>query len=73
MRTIRIIIGFLIIFLSSVSCGHEKKDSDSTNTTDVDTTWYNFNSENEFLGLGKSQFGDLDSMIKRRRIRVLVP
>ncbi|MDR7371400.1 transglycosylase SLT domain-containing protein [Flavobacterium aquidurense] len=78
MHKIRVILSFLIISLSCASCRNEKEKtdgaSDSTSiVTKVDTTWYNFNSENEFLGLGKVQFGDLDSMVQRRRIRVLVP
>lgn len=80
MQRIRIIFSFLVISLSGISCGQEKEKkataSDSikkNNTTAIDTTWYSFNSENEFLGLGKPEFGDLDSMIVRRRIRVLVP
>ena len=79
MYKIRIILCFLIIFFSSISCRQEKEKqsttSDSTriSTTDADSTWFNFNSENEFLGLGKPQLGDLDSMVVRRRIRALVP
>ncbi|MDR6844250.1 transglycosylase SLT domain-containing protein [Flavobacterium granuli] len=79
MRTVRIIFIFLIISLSNFSCGKEKEkpatavDSTGVITTAEDTTWYDFNSENEFLGLGKPQFGDLDSMVVRRRIRALVP
>ena len=79
MYKIRIILSFLIISFSGISCRQENEKqaatSDSTKiaTTAVDTTWYNFNSENEFLGLGKPQFGDLDSMVVRRRIRALVP
>lgn len=71
MRTIRILFVLLIAFLSCVSCKHEKGESDSASKKD--TTWYSFNSENEFLGLGKQEFGDLDSMVARRRIRALVP
>jgi len=72
-------ISFFIISLCNVSCGQDKQkqvpDSNSkkTRTAKPDTIWHDFNSENEFLGLGKPQFGDLDSMIVRRRIRVLVP
>lgn len=78
MQTVKIILGLLIIFLGSVSCKQEKEKqvpiSDSAKIAGTaDTTWFNFNSENEFLGLGKPQFGDLDSMIVRRRIRALVP
>jgi membrane-bound lytic murein transglycosylase MltF len=42
-------------------------------STPEDSTKFSFNAENEFLGLGQPQFGDLDSMIVRRRIRALVP
>jgi membrane-bound lytic murein transglycosylase MltF len=73
MYKIKIIIGFFVILFSGVSCKREKIDSEGLTASKKDTTWYNFNSENEFLGLGKQQFGDLDSMIARRRIRVLVP
>jgi len=78
MRRIRIILSFLIISLISASCRNEKEKKDAVSdpksiNTKTDKTWYNFNSENEFLGLGKVQFGDLDSMVQRRRIRVLVP
>ena len=78
MQTVRVILGILIISLSGVSCGQEKEKqvitSDSIKVTSTkDTTWYNFNSKNEFLGLGKVEFGDLDDMVKRRRIRALVP
>jgi membrane-bound lytic murein transglycosylase MltF len=79
MQTAKVIfrLSILIISLGGASCGKEKQtatsDSTSITTTAADTTWYNFNSENEFLGLGKPQFGDLDSMIVRRRIRALVP
>ncbi|SHG83666.1 Membrane-bound lytic murein transglycosylase MltF [Flavobacterium fluvii] len=77
MKTARIVLAFLIISFSGVSCRQEKQttipDSTKTNGAAKDTTWYNFNSENEFLGLGKAQFGDLDSMVVRRKIRALVP
>jgi len=75
MQTVRGILLVLIIFLSTVSCGQDRKANDSTSfaTTAKDSTWFNFNSENEFLGLGKVEFGDLDSMIVRRKIRALVP
>jgi membrane-bound lytic murein transglycosylase MltF len=78
MKSIRIALAVLIIFLSSISCGQEKEKqrkiaSSVKIASTSDTTWYNFNSENEFLGLGKEQFGDLDSMIVRRSIRALVP
>lgn len=70
----------MLIFFVCISCRQEKEKQTSTNSglikrvsIAIDTTWYDFNSENEFLGLGKPQFGDLDSMIVRRRIRVLVP
>src|SRR6187401_807395 len=73
--------GILIIYLS-VSCrqGSEKLQSvasDSTTSSDVDTTTidttYTFDPDNEFLGIGVQEFGDLDSMIARRKIRALVP
>jgi len=39
----------------------------------ADTAEVIFNDDNEFLGLGMPQFGDLDSMVERRIIRALVP
>jgi len=78
MQKARVLLSILIVFFCSISCGQEKEKQgkilipEKTAST-VDTTWYNFNSENEFLGLGKPQFGDLDSMVVRRRIRALVP
>src|SRR6187551_430991 len=80
MKTLKVLLGILIISLGGMSCG-QKSDESQTSTLDsttslgpvVDSTWFNFNAENEFLGLGTPQFGDLDSMIARRRIRVLVP
>lgn len=69
----KLILSFLIISLSCFSCAKEKGNPSAASVSIKDTTWYNFNSENEFLGLGKPQFGDLDSMVVRRRIRVLVP
>ncbi len=88
MLTARIIlfIGFFISLASS-SCQEQGKkpqsptlDSIAGTTVDTtitgtaaDSTKFTFNPENEFLGLGVPQFGDLDSMIARRRIRALVP
>jgi membrane-bound lytic murein transglycosylase MltF len=67
-----------IISLASTSCQEQgkkpqKTTSDSSNSTASDASKFTFNPENEFLGLGLPQFGDLDSMIARRRIRALVP
>jgi membrane-bound lytic murein transglycosylase MltF len=79
MLKIRIILFFVIVLFTGISCRKEKAKPALPSvlikkaSTIVDTTWYDFNSDNEFLGLGKPQFGDLDSMIVRRRIRVLVP
>lgn len=78
MQKIRVLLSIWGLFLCGVSCGQEKEKSDKTailekTVSTSDTTWYNFNSENEFLGLGKQQFGDLDSMVVRRSIRALVP
>ena len=78
MKTLRIILVILIVCLGCESCRKEKEKSQtapsgSATSVGVDTTVFNFNSENEFLGLGTKQFGDLDSMIARRRIRALVP
>ncbi|HWH61661.1 MAG TPA: transporter substrate-binding domain-containing protein, partial [Ginsengibacter sp.] len=86
MKTVKVILSSLIIFLCGASCNQQKeksqntksqnKKTDSTATSSIGidtTTGFNFNSENEFLGLGKPEFGDLDSMVARRRIRALVP
>ncbi|MGG7035526.1 MAG: transglycosylase SLT domain-containing protein [Flavobacterium sp.] len=78
MKTIRIILSILVISLGGISCGQEKNKTQNANSaldtnSAVDTTEFHFNSENEFLGLGKKQFGDLDSMVVRRKIRALVP
>lgn len=74
-----VMFGILIIFMI-VSCGQrgetQSSASDSTAAADsivVDSTILAFNPEDEFLGLGVPQYGDLDSMIARRRIRALVP
>jgi membrane-bound lytic murein transglycosylase MltF len=70
---------FVLISLLNLSCKKEKEPVevaevlDSTVMVDADTVVFSFNPENEFLGLGKPEFGDLDSMIARRRIRALVP
>ncbi len=74
----RITLGLLIISMGAASCGREtppagRTDLDSTTDAISDSIEYSFNAENEFLGLGTPQFGDLDSMIARRRIRALVP
>jgi len=69
-------ISFLILIISFVivSCSRKKGDTQpETLSTQSDTLPFTFNPENEFLGLGVQQFGDLDSMIARRRIRALVP
>jgi ABC-type amino acid transport substrate-binding protein len=83
MLTCRLVTFGILIISLSVSCrqGSEKRQSvasDSTtssdvDTTTVDTTTYTFDPDNEFLGIGVKQFGDLDSMIARRKIRALVP
>lgn len=77
MQKVRITLVFFIVFLCDVTSGQENQSTPSnpkrTIPDKVDSGLDNFNSENEFLGLGKPEFGDLDSMIVRRRIRVLVP
>lgn len=70
----------MILFLAA-SCGQKGENSQpSTDSTSVDSTLVAidtsalaFNPDDEFLGLGKPEYGDLDSMIARRRIRALVP
>jgi membrane-bound lytic murein transglycosylase MltF len=69
--------GILTITLFT-SCRQDKEKqiagvTDSTTIEDIDTTAFVFNPEDEFLGLGVQHFGDLDSMIARRKIRALVP
>lgn len=78
MLSIRIVICGLFITFLNLSCRQDKDQlqsdsSDSTDVLDADTTQFVFNPENEFLGLGTIQFGDLDSMVSRRKIRALVP
>ncbi|HLO80287.1 MAG TPA: transporter substrate-binding domain-containing protein [Chitinophagaceae bacterium] len=59
-----------------MACQQEGKKTQLSTTdssgSSADTTHISFNADNEFLGLGVPQFGDLDSMISRRRIRALV-
>ena len=64
---------FLIIAFAAISCGREEGSSQTTDEAVSDSAEFTFNPENEFLGLGIPQFGDLDSMVARRRIRALVP
>jgi len=69
------IIGVLSISLVACRRGKGNEQSakaDSTAVAPLDTT-YSFNPDDEFLGLGVPHFGDLDSMIRRRKIRALVP
>ena len=84
MLTLRIIIYSILIIFLSMSCRQsgdkpESSTADSADISDttarvaVDTTKFIFDPENEFLGLGVPAFGDLDSMISRRKIRALVP
>jgi membrane-bound lytic murein transglycosylase MltF len=71
-----------IVSIISISCQEtdKKLTANTTSTTKdsipesiSDTTTFKFNPDNEFLGIGTAQFGDLDSMIERRKIRALVP
>jgi membrane-bound lytic murein transglycosylase MltF len=67
-----------VVSIISISCGPSKEnpattDADTSMVAPLDTAKFTFNAENEFLGLGVPQFGDLDSMIARRKIRALVP
>lgn len=57
---------------SAVSDSTMSLADDSTAGFTADSTLA-FDPENEFLGLGVPQFGDLDSMVARRTIRALVP
>jgi membrane-bound lytic murein transglycosylase MltF len=78
MQPIRIVTYVILIITLSVSCHQDKEKLQATTTIDstsfaIDSTAIPFNPDDEFLGLGVQQFGDLDSMIARRKIRVLVP
>jgi membrane-bound lytic murein transglycosylase MltF len=84
MKTVKLILCVLILIVGGTSCGQEKEKNQTkaTGTTSDttagisnigDTTWDDFNSDNEFLGLGTPEFGDIDSMVARRKIRALVP
>ena len=56
--------------------GQEDRDSVESfavNAQGDSVPYFHWASENEILGLAKTAFGDLDSMIARRYIRVLVP
>lgn len=81
MMSVRIVTWSILIISLSVSCrqGSEKLQSvasDSTAISDSTANFaedsYTFDPDNEFLGLGVQQFGDLDSMVARRKIRALV-
>jgi membrane-bound lytic murein transglycosylase MltF len=79
MRSVNLTCSILILSLGIISCNSGKETTqdlavvDSTTLEEEDSTVFAFNPEDEFLGLGLPQFGDLDSMIARRKIRVLVP
>jgi membrane-bound lytic murein transglycosylase MltF len=76
MRAIKILSYLLLFSVSFTACSQEpqKPETDTVEVVEIsDSVEFSFNSENEFLGLGTPQFGDLDSMIARRRIRALVP
>lgn len=74
---------YFIVFITflGVSCQNVSREqvelSNSNEDHDLvveDTTiLHSWSAEDEMLGLGKIEFGDLDSMIARRHIRVLVP
>jgi membrane-bound lytic murein transglycosylase MltF len=68
----------LLSLVGNTSCQQEPESpgpiaADTVVISERDTSAFKFNEGNEFLGLGTVQFGDLDSMISRRRIRALVP
>jgi membrane-bound lytic murein transglycosylase MltF len=74
MQIVKIMLGILIISLVDISCGQEGENQPKAiSASSAIHSPEKFNSENEFLGIGKPEFGDLDSMIARRRIRALVP
>ena len=51
----------------------DSADSYSLNVSGDSVSYLNWAAEDEILGLANTAFGDLDSMIARRYIRVLVP
>lgn len=68
------LLTLLFLNCQSSSTSERKMAADSSfkispDTIDLST----FDPEDEILGVGVPQFGDLDSMIARRRIRALVP
>src|SRR5882672_10981404 len=73
----RIVTCGMLIFSLTLSCRQDGRNLQSSTPdstiTNLDTTALAFNPKDEFLGLGVQQFGDLDSMIARRKIRALVP
>lgn len=78
MLRIRIVTCGILFISLIVSCTQDKEKqqaiaTDSTESFAIDSTAIPFNPDDEFLGLGVPQFGDLDSMIARRKIRALVP
>ena len=86
MIKLNIVTCAVVIFsVGVISCSQEKgsqaKDSlelqedmsDSSAIVDPDTAEFTFNPDNEWLGIGFPELGDLDSMVARRRIRALVP
>jgi ABC-type amino acid transport substrate-binding protein len=66
-----------LLFLVGTSCEHasweKKQQSGQIDTASIDSTRSPILTTEEEMGIGTPQFGDLDSMIARRRIRALVP
>ena len=78
---------FLMVIVYHVACknattssnpekagvNNDSVDSYSLNVSGDSVSYLNWAAEDEILGLANTAFGDLDSMIARRYIRVLVP
>lgn len=76
-KNIPITVLLFLILLTAASC-RENQESDKTRETDTSNLAGGmpepeFDPADEILGLGEKWTGDLDGMIERRRIRVLVP
>jgi len=58
---------------AEINTDTDSADSYSLNISGDSISYLHWTAENEILGLANIAFGDLDSMIARRYIRVLVP
>jgi membrane-bound lytic murein transglycosylase MltF len=73
--TIALAFGLLVFIVALQSCRQQNEQSSETPASEVDSTVVNipWSEESEMLGLGVPYGGDLDSLVKRRIIRALVP